>query len=150
MLRRYATGINGRFGIKNRWLCSFCLVCIGFLAGGCSLSAQRIHPDFEYRIKKVNRAVLVPPDVSMLELMPGGLIRQRGDWSEQSHWNLYNAIRYQLKDRQCSLQPLVLNPDTGRNLQKFKPSTGLCKNPCGSKPLSPQTARNRRSALTTL
>lgn len=100
--------------------CGFWLICCCLLAGGCSLSAQRVHPEFGTRVKTLKRAVLVPPNVSMLELLPSGLIRQRLDWDSLSHRNLRNAIRYQLQDRQCSLQPPVPDADIGRELSEIQ------------------------------
>jgi hypothetical protein len=90
------------------------------MAGGCSLLAQRVHPEFDTRVKTVKRAVLIPPDVSMLELLPSGFIRQRADWNSASHRNLQNAIRHQLQDRQCSLQPLVPDADIERELSEIQ------------------------------
>ncbi len=100
--------------------CGFWLICFCLLAGGCSLSAQRAHPEFDTRVKTVKRAVLVPPDVNMLELLPSGLIRQRADWDSASHRNLQNAIRHQLQDRQCSLQHLVPDADIERELSEIQ------------------------------
>ena len=101
-------------------ICIVWLVCFCLLAGGCSLSAQRVHPEFGTRVKTLKRAVLVPPDVSMLELLPSGLIRQRSDWDSESHRNLRNAIRHQLQDRRCSLQPVVTNADIERDLSEIQ------------------------------
>lgn len=102
--------------LKSGHLHCICLIWICFLAGGCSLAAQKIHPEFEARFKAVRQAVLVPPDVSMLELLPNGVVRPRADWNRQAHRNLQNAIRHQLQDRQCSLQPLVRDADIDREL----------------------------------
>ncbi len=100
--------------------CGFWLICFCWLAGGCSLSAQRVHPEFDTRVKTVKRAVLVPPDVSMLELLPSGFIRQRADWDSKSHRNLQSAIRHQLQVRQCSLRPLVPDADIERELLEIQ------------------------------
>ncbi len=109
--------VRSKFGLKtgSPRICSVWLVCFCLLAGGCSLSAQRLHPEFDTRVKTLKRAVLVPPDVSMLELLPSGLIRQRSDWDSESHRNLQNAVSHQLQHRRCSLQPLVTDADIERD-----------------------------------
>ncbi len=114
--------VRSKFRLKtgSPRICSVWLVCFCLLAGGCSLSAQRVHPEFGTRVKTLKRAVLVPPDVSMLELLPSGLIRQRSDWNSESHRNLQNAIRHQLQDRQCSLQPLAPDADIERELSEIQ------------------------------
>jgi hypothetical protein len=100
--------------------CGFWLICFCCISAGCSLSAQKVHPEFDTRIKTVKRAVLIPPDVSMLELLPNGLIRQRADWNSESYRNLQKAIRHQLRVRQCSLQLLTPDSDMGQELAEIQ------------------------------
>lgn len=111
---------NSRLNNNNLRVCSFWLIGFCILANGCALSAQRVHPEFEARALTVNRAVLVPFDVSMLELMPSGLIRPREDWRAEGLRNLRHAIFQYLKDHQCTLQPLVLDSDTAREMAEIQ------------------------------
>lgn len=98
----------------------FCFISVCFLVSGCSLSAHRVHPEFESRIKGIKRAVMVPPDVSMLELLPSGLIRPREDWSAKSHQSLQNAVQHYLKGQQCWLQPPARDPDIAREIEEIQ------------------------------
>ena len=54
----------------NRWLACLLLIGLSFTVSGCALSEQRVHPEIETRANAVSQPVLIPPDVSMLELLP--------------------------------------------------------------------------------
>jgi hypothetical protein len=85
-----------------------CLLLFFFFLSfsGCALSEQRAHPEFENRIKTIKQPVLIPPDVTMLELLPSGIVRQRPEWSAAGCRNLEKAIQLQLEDKKCTLKPL--------------------------------------------
>lgn len=101
---------------KNRWLSCLLLICLSLALSGCALSEQRAHPELEARVNTVSQAVLLPPDISMLELLPSGLIRQRDDWSAAGCKNLQNAISIHLKDKKVTLKPLVIDTHTAPEL----------------------------------
>lgn len=104
----------------NRWLSSLLLICFSFAVSGCTLSEQRVHPEIETRANAVSQPVLIPPDVSMLELLPSGLIRLRDDWSATGCKNLQNAISINLKDTQISLKPLVIDTPTSHEIAEIQ------------------------------
>jgi hypothetical protein len=112
--------IKKKQNTKKPW--SFCLllICLCFPVSGCALSAQRAHPEFEARVKTVAQPVLIPPDVSMLELMPSGFIRQRDDWSAAGCQNLQNAILLHLKDKKCTLKSLVVDSHTALEIAEVQ------------------------------
>jgi hypothetical protein len=105
---------------KNLLPACLLLICLCFLLSACALSAQRAHPEFEARVKSVEHPVLIPPDVSMLELLPSGLIRQREDWRAAGCRNLQNALSIHLKDQKCSLKPLVVDSDTAQEVAEVR------------------------------
>jgi hypothetical protein len=94
---------------KSPGAACFLLFFLFFSISGCALSAQRVHPEFENRIKTIKRPILIPPDVTMLELLPSGMIRQRPEWSTAGCRNLEKAIQLQLKDKKCTLIPLPID-----------------------------------------
>ena len=104
----------------NHWFCCFLLICLSSVASGCALSEQRAHPEIETRANLVSKSVLIPPDVSMLELLPSGLIRPRNDWSTVGCRNLQNAISIHLKDTNITLIPLVVDTHTAQEITEIQ------------------------------
>jgi len=104
----------------NHWFCCFLLICLGSAASGCALSEQRAHPEIETRANLVSKSVLIPPDVSMLELLPSGLIRPRNDWSTVGCRNLQNAISIHLRDTNITLIPLVADTHTAQEITEIQ------------------------------
>ncbi len=102
------------------WFCGFLFICIGSAASGCALSAQRAHPEVETRANLVSKSVLIPPDVSMLELLPSGLIRPRDDWSTVGCRNLQNALSIHLKNTDITLIPLAVDTDTAQEISEIQ------------------------------
>ena len=105
---------------KSRWISCLLLISLGFTVSGCALSEQRAHPEFEARVNTVAQPVLIPPDVSMLELLPSGLIRQRDDWSAAGCRNLQNAILVHLKDKKITLKPLIIDAHTAQEIAEVQ------------------------------
>jgi hypothetical protein len=94
----------------NRWLFCLLLISLSFAASGCAVSESRAHPELEARIHTVAKPVLIPPDVGLLELLPGGLIRQRDDWSATGCRNLQNAISAYLEIKaNITLRPFIID-----------------------------------------
>ena len=106
-------------GKKNLWIYSLLLLFLGITVSGCALSEQRVHPQFETKAKTVAQPVVLPPDVSMLEKLPSGLIRQREDWSAASRQNLQAAIELHLKQKK-------LHPETA--CRRFTYRAGISRN----------------------
>ena len=80
----------------------FCL----FAVMGCALTAHRTHPQFESRIRGIKDPVLIPPDLNMCELSPGGMAILRSDWSAIGRDNLQKAILESFKNKQCHVASL--------------------------------------------
>lgn len=106
--------------MKNRWVSCLLLISLSVAVSGCALSEQRAHPEFEARVHTVAQPVLIPPDVSMLELLPSGLIRQRDDWSAAGCRNLQNAILNHLKDQKCTLKPLIIDSHMAQEIAEIQ------------------------------
>jgi DNA-binding PadR family transcriptional regulator len=98
----------------------FLLFCLGVTVSGCALSEQRVHPEFEVKVKTVAQPVLLPPDVTMLEILPGGLIRQREDWSAASRQNLQEAIKFHLEHKNYILKPLAVDSRTAPEIAQIQ------------------------------
>lgn len=78
---------------------------------GCALTASRTHPQFESRIRGIKDPVLIPPDLNMYELSPGGGAILRSDWSTIGRDNLQKAILAGFKNKQCRVA--FLKKDAG-------------------------------------
>ena len=115
-------GLQSKTRINKKNLRDFYLLLFFLLisVSGCALSEQRVHPEFEARAKTIGQPVLIPPDVSMLELLPSGLIRQRNDWGATGRRNLQKAIKLQLKDKKCTLKPLVLDSQNEQEIAEVQ------------------------------
>ena len=107
-------------GKKNLWIYSLLLFLLGITVSGCTLSEQRVHPQFETKAKTVAKPVVLPPDVNMLEKLPSGLIRQREDWSAASRQNLQAAIELHLKQKNYIPKPLVVDSHIAPELAEIK------------------------------
>ena len=112
--------VKNQSGRKTLWAFGFLLFCLWAVASGCALSEQRVHPDFEVKAIKIKQPVLLPPDVSMLEMLPGGLIRQREDWSAAGSQNLQKAILLYLKNQNYVAKPLAVDSRTDREVEEIQ------------------------------
>ena len=112
--------VNKKQNKIHRRFFYFLLIGLSFAASGCALSEQRAHPEIEVRANSVSQPVLIPPEVSMLELLPGGVIRQRDDWSAAGCKNLQNAISIYLKETKITLLPLVIDTHTAQEIAEIQ------------------------------
>ena len=103
-----------RTNLNKFWL-SLSILCL-FLVMGCGLTAYRTHPEFEARVKSIKEPVLIPPDVYMYELLPGGITMLRDDWSSDVRENLKIAILQGFEKKQCHVKPLEMGADTAKEM----------------------------------
>ena len=119
MVNKHYQG-QSQTGRKRFWTCGLLFFCLLAAAAGCALSEQRVHPEFEAGTKRIEQPVLLPPDIRMLELMPGGLVRQREDWSAVGCRNLQKAILHFLKHQELAPKPLPVNSDTAQEVREVQ------------------------------
>jgi hypothetical protein len=79
-------------------------MCLLFIATGCTLNTYRKHPEFNVRAGSLKEPVLISPDITMYELLPGGTAILRDDWSRIGSKNLQNAILRDFKDKRFSVK----------------------------------------------
>ncbi len=110
---------------KKKWC--FCLSIVYFflIVTGCTLNAQRMHPEFDVRADSVKKPVLIPPDVNLYELSASGVAVLRDDWSSIGRKNLQVAVLQNFKDKQCNIKLMKTDAQTAgemaevRNLYKL-------------------------------
>lgn len=105
---------------KRLWLCHLFMVWLFVSISGCALKMHRTHPQFNARIAAVKNAILVPPDVNLLELSPAGVVTPRDDWSAAGCRNLKNAISQDLEGRNRHLKPLVMDGQIAAELAEIR------------------------------
>ena len=103
-----------RTNLNKFWL-SLSILCL-FLVMGCGLTAYRTHPEFEARVKSIKEPVLIPPDVYMYELLPGGIVMLRDDWSANGRENLKIAILQGFERKQCHVKPLKMGAENAKEM----------------------------------
>ncbi len=80
------------------------ILCLLLLVTGCALDAYRLHPEFVTRAGSIKESVLITPDVNMYELLSGGAVMSRDDWSEVGRKNLQNAILREFEDKKLKVK----------------------------------------------
>ncbi len=105
---------------KNKWRTPLSIMCLLLWVTGCALDAYRIHPEFNTRAASIQESVLITPDVSMYELSSGGVAMLRDDWSKVGRKNLQNAILRDLKDKQCKVKLVEMDPQTAKEMAEVQ------------------------------
>jgi hypothetical protein len=102
-------------------LAFFALLCLLGAIAGCASKAYRINPDRAIQTEHLQALALVPAEVSIYQVSPGGLVRLQNIWSETGRRNLNHAILQGLAKRHYTMRLLKTEKSLPPDMEQVLP-----------------------------
>lgn len=107
----------------GRWnSLAFCLIfCLFSTVAGCATGPWRVNPEWTTRAKDIRALLVVPAEVRIYQVPPGGMIQLSRDWSERGRRNLNNAILQGFGNRNYRVKLLEAKGEIHREMMHILP-----------------------------
>jgi len=87
---------------------------------GCASPPYRVHPDFMARVKGIQKPVLMLAEVGIYEILPGGVVQVRDDWSRAGKENLIKALTESFMERRFRVMSLTAHEERAEDVREIK------------------------------
>ena len=98
-------------------LCSFCLLVSSI---GCAAPAYRLNPEWRVRSHGLKSPILVPSEVKIYSVSPGGVFELRDDWCEAGSRNLDNALLKAFRERKYRVRLLGSDVESRQEMAQIQ------------------------------
>jgi hypothetical protein len=104
---------------RNQY-CFLPVLCLLLITFGCASPAYRVHPDFMARVKGIQKPALMLAEVRIYEILPGGVVQVRDDWSRAGKENLIKALTESFMERRFRVMSLSAHEERAEDVREIK------------------------------
>jgi hypothetical protein len=106
--------------MQRNYFPSLFVLCLLLITFGCASPPYRVHPDFMARVKGIQKPVLMLAEVGIYEILPGGVVQVRDDWSRAGKENLIKALTVSFMERRFRVTSLTSHEERAEDVREIK------------------------------
>jgi hypothetical protein len=105
---------------QRNYFPSLFVLCLLLITFGCASPAYRVHPEFMARVKGIQKPALMLAEVRIYEILPGGVVQVRDDWSRAGKENLIKALTESFMERRFRVMSLTAHEERAEDVREIK------------------------------
>jgi hypothetical protein len=105
---------------QRNYFPSLFVLCLLLITFGCASPAYRVHPEFMARVKGIEKPALMLAEVRIYEILPGGVVQVRDDWSRAGKENLIKALTESFMERRFRVMSLTAHEERAEDVREIK------------------------------
>jgi hypothetical protein len=105
---------------QRNYFPSLFVLCLLLITFGCASPAYRVHPEFMARVKGIQKPALMLAEVRIYEILPGGVVQVRDDWSRAGKENLIKALTESFMERRFRVMSLSAHEERAEDVREIK------------------------------
>lgn len=111
---------NGMPG-RGHMVAAFAVLCLFSFVAGCGLPPWRVNPEWTAQSKDTQTVLVVPSEVRIHQVSPGGMMQLQRGWSDTGRENLDNAILKGFRNRNYRVKVLAAKGEIHQEMMRVLP-----------------------------